>query len=192
MILRLTYGKEASGFTMAEMLVLMAIFAVLASIAIPGFRVWLPNYRLKCAARDLYSNLQWVKLSAIRNNRPWAIVFDAGVSPGRYSVCSDPGANGIWDGAGGDDTVVRTVDISHYGSGVEYGHGNATKKASQAGGPITDDISYPSDLVSFTSTGTCRAGYVYLENSRLNTYAIGTFSATGFIRLTKWEGGKWE
>jgi prepilin-type N-terminal cleavage/methylation domain-containing protein len=45
-------AKSASGFTMIEVLIVIVILAILMSIAIPGFSRWLPNYRLKGAARD--------------------------------------------------------------------------------------------------------------------------------------------
>ena len=74
----LNNGKHEAGFTLTELVTIIAIIAVLTSIAIPTFSVWLPNYRLRSAARDLYSNLQMAKLGAVKQNKQWAVVFNQG------------------------------------------------------------------------------------------------------------------
>jgi len=86
------------GFSLIELVVVMIIMGVMASIAFPAFSAWLPNYRLRVAANDLYSDLQLTKLTAVKQNATSAVIFDTGASPGKYFICSDPGANGNWDG----------------------------------------------------------------------------------------------
>ena len=81
--------NRESGFTAMELMVVIAIIGIMAAIAIPGFSTWLPNYRLKTAARDLYSNMQKTKVGAIKSNSDWAIVFDPANK--RYRICSDDG-----------------------------------------------------------------------------------------------------
>ena len=182
------------GFTLIELLTALIILGILAAIAIPGFSRWLPNYRLKMAARDLYSNMQLAKMAAVRNNRNWAIVFDPGQK--RYFVCSDDGANDTWDGPGVDDVVERTVDFSDYESGVDYGHGNATTNATQGGGAFPDnDISYttPDNVAIFSPRGTVNnLGYVYLSNNKGLSYSVGTPTISGAIILRRWTGTSWE
>jgi len=184
--------KRELGFTMIELVIAVAIFAIMAAIAIPGFSTWLPNYRLKSAARDLYSNMQLARMGAVRENTTRRIVFATGA--GSYSIWS-PGANGNWDGYAGDDVQVKTVDLSSYQSGVGYGSGNATKDATTAGGALPDDdVSYTNDFAVFNSRGTSTGGYVYLENNKnTTTYAIGT-RTTGVILLRKWNSSivDWE
>ena len=71
--------KRELGFTMIELMVAVGIFAIMAAIAIPGFSVWLPNYRLKHAARDMFSNFQLAKLTAIRRGSNCTITFNQAI-----------------------------------------------------------------------------------------------------------------
>jgi len=169
---------------MIELLVVIVIMAVMAAIAIPAFVVWLPNYRLKSAARDLYSNFQLTKLGAIKQNKSWAIVFDQTVDPGEYRIVSD------WGGA---NSVEKTVSFVQY-EGVDFGNGNVniTATTPPAAYPAGDDIHYGvNDAVVFNSRGTCNGGYVYLDNKKNTTYGVGTMTS-GVILLRKWSGTAWK
>ena len=86
--------KRDSGFTLVELMIVIAVSAIIVMFAVPGVLGWMPNYRLKGAANDLYSNLQWAKLNAVKENKEWAVVFDT--ANGQYHICSDPGADGLW------------------------------------------------------------------------------------------------
>ena len=181
-----------NGFTLIELLVTFVILGIVTAIAIPGFARWLPNYRLKSAARDVYSNMQLARMGAIKANADWAIVFDTGAS--RYLVCSDKGADGSWSNTA-DNTTEKTIILSDYESGVGYGHGNATNPIGGTFGG--DNISYTPDNPSvavFNARGTGSGGYVYLQNNKnTTTYGVGTIGS-GVIRLLKWNDStaNWE
>ncbi len=166
-----------------EILVILSILAVLATIAIPTFSVWLPNYRLKTAARDLYSNFQMAKMGAVNKNSDWAVIFDKTSSPGRYAIASGRGDNGDWDWPDGDDPIEKIVDLAAY-KGVRYGHGDAGEPV---GGTFGDEISYDPNRAVFNPRGTGNDGYVYLQNEKNTAYAVGTRSS-GVILLRKWRG----
>ena len=185
--------KQESGFTLVELMIVVGLAAVLMAIAIPGILGWLPNYHLKGAANDLFSNLQWAKLNAIKANKNWAVVFDT--ANGQYHICSDSGPDNVWStvfGAGVANTVERTFDFARYGSGVGYGSGSATTNATTGGGALPgDNVSYNVNILTFNSRGTCNAGYVYLDNNNNSlSYAVGT-RVSGVILTHRWAGAAW-
>jgi len=70
---------KKDGFTLMELMVTMVVLAIVVTITIPVFARWLPDYRLRAAARDLYSNFQLAKMTAVRNNANCAITFNQAV-----------------------------------------------------------------------------------------------------------------
>jgi prepilin-type N-terminal cleavage/methylation domain-containing protein len=178
---------KKNGFTLIELLITFVILGIMVSIAIPGFSRWMPGYRLKSATRDLYSNMQLAKMGAVKNNGEWAVLFNAG--GGSYQVISG-GADRDYSTAG-DNTTEKTITLSDYESGVIYGHGTAT---TPIGTTFGDEITFNANTVVFNSRGMINSitgGYVYLQNNKNNTYAVGALG-TGVILMKKWTSTAWE
>ena len=187
--------KNQSGLTLIEVIIVIALLVILAAFAYPNFKNWLPNYRLKAASRDLYSNMQQVRMKAVKENKSWAVVFD--VNNNKYYLCSGSGADGKWSTIA-DNTVTEVVDLTSYKSGVSFGHGNATTNATDSGGTFPpDNVSFSNgtsdpNAAVFTSKGLCvGSGYCYIQNANNATYAIGAYTS-GVIVLKKWNGTGWE
>lgn len=182
--------SKNSGFSMVELLVVIAVMAVISAIAVPNFLSWIPEKRLRSACDELYSNLNYAKMGAIKNNNSWAIVFTPGA--GTYQIQRD---------YGGANTEDKTVMLSDYGSGVTYGLGNATQTVSN--GSLTNDttanansdgVTYasPTNTVVFNSRGMIdpnNLGYVYFTNVGLSAGAVGTGSIAGIITQRVWVAG---
>ena len=75
-----------SGFTITELMVTIAVIAILASLAIPNFIAWLPNYRLRSGAEEIQSTLQFARLTAIKRNATATVTFDIANETYRASV----------------------------------------------------------------------------------------------------------
>ncbi len=99
--------RNDSGFTLAEVMVVIAIIGICSAIAVPNFIGWLPKHRLNSATNDLLGVMQSARLRALKDNANVVILFDPGA--GSYSVFLDNGAgansgNGIKDG---DESTIR-------------------------------------------------------------------------------------
>jgi prepilin-type N-terminal cleavage/methylation domain-containing protein len=165
---------DEKGFTIIEMMVVIGIIAILAMAAIPAFSLWIPDHRLKMAVQDLYSNMQLAKMEAIRTKGNRSLVFN-------------PGADTYTKADG------TAVDLNSYGSGIEFGNGNATNTAPGDVASFGDFVTYatPENEASFNSRGMGNnSGFVYLTNSKNKAYAVGSLTS-GVIVLRKWKNG-WE
>ncbi|MBA4367229.1 MAG: hypothetical protein C0403_06280 [Desulfobacterium sp.] len=183
-----------TGFTLLEIMTVLGIIFFMAAMATPVTLSWIPNYRLKNAALDLFSNFQLARMRAIQSSREYGIVFH--VRAGNYQLVNG-GENRKFEAGdpSSDDVVEKTVALSEYGGGVRYGFGGADKKATVGGGSFHagDEISYRDDVAEFNSQGMSnRMGYVYLENSQKSAYAISTPTLAGVVNIKKWTGRNWQ
>jgi type IV fimbrial biogenesis protein FimT len=187
---RLTADKPArsvAGFTMLELLITIVILCVLLGLAIPGFSSWLPKYRLRGATRDIYSNLQLAKMTAVKDRARCGVLFD--VTNSRYRVVGS-GPNRTFGDS--DDVTLKTVNFSEYGSGIAYGHGSA---GTAIGTGFDNNVTFASDELVFDSRGmpagaVAALEYVYIQNNKNNTFAVGV-GPSGVIVMRRWTGSAW-
>ena len=106
-------GKNLA-FTLAELMVVVAIVSVLVVIAIPSFMVWLPKHRLNSGANDIQAMIQAARLQAIK-------------AKVRVIVSFDPDANGNLQG-----DYIAFVD-DEVGGGKEWTQQPATEPVVKSG-----------------------------------------------------------
>jgi Tfp pilus assembly protein FimT len=94
--------RHRSGFTLLEVLATCTVLIILGMVVVVGFRAAVPAYRLKAAARDLYSNMHRTKMSAIKNNTSCTISYST--DPDRYHL----------------SVITRTVTLGDYGGGIRF------------------------------------------------------------------------
>lgn len=95
------------GFTIVELMIVVAIVSVLAAVGLPSMRDLLKTNRMKTISLDLYSSLSLARSEAIkRNNGSVAMVAGAGGWQGGWSVtCVDTAGS-----CGGADVVLLTQE----------------------------------------------------------------------------------
>lgn len=175
-------GKNISGFTLIELMFVIIIIAILASISIPTFYRWLPKYKLRAATRDLYSNFQLAKLTAIKRNTNSTITFDQPINGITYDYVVYVDSDRDLEYDAGEEVITKVL-LSSYG--------NVSYDISQGGGDgitfTNNDDGLPS--IAFIPDGRTRdngggfgTGSVFLKNKQVNTIEVFV-SSVGNIRI---------
>ncbi|MGD9160529.1 MAG: GspH/FimT family pseudopilin [Desulfobacteraceae bacterium] len=165
-----------SGFTLYELAICLCIAGIVGAIGVPAFYNWIPDYRLRSKAKELYTDMHLAKTKAIRENDKCKLVFSADEDTS-YRLLS------------ADGVIEKTVTFPSTDSAdkISFGCGDAKKNATKSGGtPPGDGISYNGNVLTFNPRGTGSPGYVYLQNRKGTSYAIGTLSS-GVIFIKKWD-----
>lgn len=90
--------NKQKGFTLIEIMVAVAIVAILTAVAVPNVRSWMANYRLKADARGLYADMHQARLEAVNRKANVIFTFTPAVAPctlnggGSYLFFADDGA----------------------------------------------------------------------------------------------------
>jgi len=117
-------GPDNRGFTLVELIIAVAIFAILGAISIPTFQSFLAQRRLNGAVRELHSNLMSMRMQAVAENRWIALNVD---NNHQYTIFRDTNQNGAIDT--GETLLIKdlhptyydvTIDTASSASGVTF------------------------------------------------------------------------
>ena len=141
-------GHSPKGFTLVEILVTIALIAIVAAIALPSFFGYSMNTNLKAAARNIQADFLELKERAIAESTAYRITFDT--SGNTYTI--EKGTE-----TGAPYTPIEVKAVSALGGDV--GIFNAV-----FGGGIP--------TITFEGRGIATTGKVVLTNSRGSTATI--------------------
>jgi len=104
------------GFSLVELMTVLAIITILSAIAFPGLMKWVPNYRLKAAAQQLFADMQKAKMTAVKNNRKVTFNFTTACPGGSY-VFKDPGGTVVTSGTMSQGVCLSSSTFTNDASG---------------------------------------------------------------------------
>jgi len=124
--------RSSSGFSAVEMVVTMAVLAILLAVAVPSFQDTLEKRRLIGAVEQLYSDMQFARMEAIRLGRNVSVVFKESTTPWCYGITDnnvpsncDCNANAASCTVGGMQRVVSGVEFKNITLDDTYGANGA-------------------------------------------------------------------
>jgi len=93
--------RNNSGFTLFELIIALAVFAILSSIAVPSFLTWRNDAKMRSAGSMIRGDLEMARSRAMRENNFVSVLFNNTT----YSVFIDDG-----EGAGDPGDYIRHAD----------------------------------------------------------------------------------
>lgn len=100
--------NKESGFSLFELMVVIAMIAILSTIVIPNFMTWRSNANLRGSVFNLKSDLEMAKMRAIRSGDSVAIVFTGST----YEIFQDTDGDFLKDN--GETLILdrKFIDLS--------------------------------------------------------------------------------
>jgi prepilin-type N-terminal cleavage/methylation domain-containing protein len=170
---------DRRGFTLIEMLVTVGLVGVISAVAATNFNAFFPPYRTRGAALQIAGDLNFARLSAVKEGRRYSFVPQAGTS---YQISY---TNNL-----GNQVVVKNVTVAADYPQVRFG----------ATGIVTDPYggavgaASPAVSIVFNSDGTVtNAAPIYVEPTTVasNTQNVVWMTSAGRIRVWHFDGTTW-
>jgi len=96
--------SDKRGFTLVEVMIVIAVMAIMSAIAFPNFRTFLGQRRLNGATRQVQSDLLATRMKAVSETKDIRILFLDSYS---YTIFYDYNNNGAVDSG----EAIQTKDI---------------------------------------------------------------------------------
>lgn len=140
--------RATRGFSILEMVVVVAVIGILLSLGVPSFQTYTQNLQIRVAAEAITSGLQIAKNEAIRRNVPVQLSLDptSGTS-WSINLASDPNANPLQtrDTNEGSVNVTRSIQPQGATNAVTFnGMGRIVSQNADGTPPMTQiDLDNP-------------------------------------------------
>ena len=193
----------STGFTLIEIMIVLALIAIVSSIAMPSLRGFAASTRLKSTAQAIRDMLNFARDMAITERTSYLVVFD--LTANRYWLASsetfnlaDPSTPVTTNSVGVQSAQPITDQGTTALQGTPPSRTNAILGIPQKPGHnvslarmITNhnsqtlQIDSGVDYVYFSPTGSSEDAVLYFQDQRGHVMSVTVENATGRIRLQK-------
>jgi hypothetical protein len=183
-----------AAFSFIEILFVLGAAATVSGVAVPETLATIDDSRTAAAARYVSTRLQRTRMEAVTRSGSAALRFTRLSDHYDFAGYIDGNRNGVLsrDIQAGVDRVIHPVDrLGDHFAGVDFGAlPDVPAVDSSSTAPGSDPIRLgPSDMVTFTSTGTATSGSLYIRGRRNAQYVVRVYGETGKTRVLKFNPG---
>ena len=180
--------RHASGFTLIEMVVAMAIFAILVALTVPSMRSWMANAKVRSVADGLQNGIRLAQAESLRRSRQivFALTNNSAPSTGYTALNNGFTASGTgtyWAVV----TIPAMIDSSETAEFISSGVLSAASGTVQVSGPAEICFNSVGRLVANASTGVSGGSCTTPANT---SYTISATGADHPLRVQVALGGQ--
>jgi prepilin-type N-terminal cleavage/methylation domain-containing protein len=188
----MTRFTEWRGYSLLELMMVMALGVTVSAAAVPGFLATLDDVRASGATRHISGRFQRARMQAVMRSATVAIRFTQTSDGYSYAVYLDGNRNGVLTldiQRGVDVPIAPPERLPEQFTGIEFGAIPGLPPIDSGGTPPgSDPIRLGAgSFASFTAMGTSSSGTVYIRSRRDAQYAVRIFGDTGKTRMLKFE-----
>ena len=169
--------RSSPGFTLVELMVVIAILGIMALMVIPNFASMQQQARMRAGAQEIAQDFRQIRERALATSQQYMVM--RAVSGRAYEVTDPTG-------------YVTEYKLGHSGGNLYFG----TSGVPAAGPPEAGANPIPADgwgftdgVLYFRARGAATQGVAYLTNGK-DDYAVGV-NRLGKVRVYQYSGGQW-
>jgi prepilin-type N-terminal cleavage/methylation domain-containing protein len=182
----------SAGFSLLELLLVMAIMATLSVVSIPLTAAALDEVRTAMAARYLEGRIMNARMTAIRRSTKVALRFEASDGDYRYGEYSDGNGNGVRSAeiaSGLDPEIAPAESLGSRFPGVTFGLQAGMADVDGDRSTATDGVRVGSSrILTLGPDGTATSGTLYIRGRR-GQFAVRILGVTGRTRVLRLHPG---
>lgn len=167
----LIQSSKQRGVTLIELIIGVAITAILLAVGLPGFKVWVQNTQIRTAAESIQNGLQLARAEAVRRNEQVNFILGNGTS---WTVSTVAGT-AIQSRPSSEGSVNVTVTVTPTGATTATFNalGRLTNPTTA---PTQIDLDVPTSLISASQSRDLR---IYITSGGQIRSCDPSITATG-------------
>lgn len=190
-------GRVRRGFQLFELLIVLTILGLLATVGIPRVLDWTRGLKVDLAAHELVGVLRLARSYAVRHSAKVGLKFRPGDgSRVTYTLYRDGDGDGVRTvdiDSGVDPPIGLTRELAHFGGQVRFGFppgpaprdpGNSRRRLDRLDDPIRFNRS---DIASFNHLGGSTPGSLYFTDGRYLLSVVRVYGRTGKVKIMRYE-----